>query len=66
MPEALRHPSPTPVSNRPLSLCSSVEAVLEGQKKSLIHACFTSVFSLPPEEDMQGLDASLYCQVSAG
>lgn len=57
---------PAPVSDRPLSLCSSVETVLEGQKESLIHACFTSVFLLPPEEDMQGLDASLYFQVSAG
>ncbi|XP_074932071.1 maestro heat-like repeat-containing protein family member 1 [Phalacrocorax aristotelis] len=45
-----------------IAALSSVETVLEGQKESLIHACFTSVFSLPPEEDMQGLDASLYCQ----
>ncbi|KAM6032499.1 uncharacterized protein LJ206_002324 isoform 2-T2 [Theristicus caerulescens] len=45
-----------------IAALSSVETVLEGQKKSLLHACFTSVFSLPSEEDMQGLDASLYFQ----
>ncbi|XP_069633948.1 uncharacterized protein [Haliaeetus albicilla] len=61
-------PLPAPVSNRtpPLSLCSKVEVVLEGKKKSLLEACFKSVFLLPPKADMQGLDTTLYFEVSAG
>lgn len=48
------------------SLCSSAEAVPEGQTIPLLDACFSSVFCLPPKEDMQGLDTSLYHKVSAG
>lgn len=52
--------------SNPLSLCSKVEVVLEGKKKSLLEACFKSVFLLPAKEDMQGLDTTLYFEVSAG
>lgn len=48
------------------SLCSSVEMMPEGTKKHLLHSCFSSVFWLPPKEDMQGLDTSLYYKVSVG
>ncbi|XP_064360509.1 maestro heat-like repeat-containing protein family member 7 [Dromaius novaehollandiae] len=43
-----------------LTAMSAVEPVLEGQKSSLLHACFRSVFLLPPKEDMEKLDTSLY------
>lgn len=47
-------------------LCSSVEMVPEDQKMHLLDACFSSVFCLPPKEDIQGLDTSLYHEVRAG
>ncbi|KAK4806335.1 hypothetical protein QYF61_017204, partial [Mycteria americana] len=50
----------TSVRLAPLSLCSSVQTVLEGKEKSLLEVCFSSVFLLPPEEEMQDLDAYLY------
>ncbi|KAK4806336.1 hypothetical protein QYF61_017205 [Mycteria americana] len=39
---------------------SSVQTVLEGKEKSLLEACFSSVFLLPPKEEMQDLDTYLY------
>ena len=50
----------------PLSLCSSVQTVLEGKEKSSLHACCLSVLGLPPAEEMEGLDTSLYVRVRAG
>ncbi|XP_061210088.1 uncharacterized protein LOC133220869 isoform X1 [Neopsephotus bourkii] len=44
---------------------SQVEMALGGMKESLLEACFRSVFLLPPKTDMQGLDSSLYFDVSA-
>ncbi|XP_061235968.1 maestro heat-like repeat-containing protein family member 7 [Neopsephotus bourkii] len=43
-----------------LANMSKVEMALGGMKKSLLEACFRSVFLLPPKTDMQGLDSSLY------
>ncbi|KAM6184404.1 maestro heat-like repeat-containing protein family member 7 [Sarcoramphus papa] len=43
-----------------IAALSSAEAVPEGQTIPLLDACFSSVFCLPPKEDMQGLDTSLY------
>ncbi|KAM9591992.1 maestro heat-like repeat-containing protein family member 7 [Morphnus guianensis] len=43
-----------------ISALSSAEMVPEHQKMHLLKACFSSVFCLPPKEDMQGLDTSLY------
>ncbi|XP_029876474.1 uncharacterized protein LOC115343976 [Aquila chrysaetos chrysaetos] len=43
-----------------IAALSKVEMVLEGKKKSLLEACFKSVFLLPPKTDMQGLDTTLY------
>ncbi|XP_055676018.1 maestro heat-like repeat family member 5 [Falco peregrinus] len=39
---------------------SSVQTVLEGKEKSSLHACCLSVLGLPPAEEMEGLDTSLY------
>ncbi|XP_048180115.1 uncharacterized protein LOC125336052 [Corvus hawaiiensis] len=39
---------------------SLVENVLEGKTKSLLSACFSSVFWLPPEREMPRSGASLY------
>ncbi|XP_068888725.1 maestro heat-like repeat family member 5 isoform X1 [Aphelocoma coerulescens] len=39
---------------------SLVENVLEGKTKSLLSACFSSVFCLPPEREMPRSGASLY------
>jgi len=57
---------PAPVSDWPLSLCSSVEMVLEGKKQSLLRACFASVLCLPAEGEMPGLNIDLHITVSAG
>lgn len=46
--------------------CSLVENVLEGKTKSLLSACFSSVFWLPSEREMPHSAASLYIKVSAG
>ncbi|XP_061320206.1 uncharacterized protein LOC133274685 [Pezoporus flaviventris] len=43
-----------------LAHMSKVEMALGGKKKSLLEACFRSVFLLPPKTDMQGLDNFLY------
>ncbi|XP_062458822.1 maestro heat-like repeat-containing protein family member 7 [Pezoporus occidentalis] len=43
-----------------LAHMSKVEMALGGKKKSLLEACFRSVFFLPPKTDMQGLDNFLY------
>ncbi|XP_068766433.1 maestro heat-like repeat-containing protein family member 7 [Struthio camelus] len=43
-----------------ITAMSAVEPVLEGKKSSLLHACFKSVFLLPPREDMETVDMSLY------
>ncbi|KAM6048645.1 uncharacterized protein LJ206_017664 isoform 2-T2 [Theristicus caerulescens] len=43
-----------------IAALSKVKMVLEGKKKSLLQACFRSVFLLPPTTDMQGLDTTLY------
>ncbi|XP_064357913.1 maestro heat-like repeat-containing protein family member 7 [Dromaius novaehollandiae] len=40
--------------------CTKVHLVPESENNSLLHACFCSVFSLPPREDAQSLNASLY------
>ncbi|XP_064256766.1 uncharacterized protein LOC135287348 isoform X3 [Passer domesticus] len=52
---------PSPVSNWNLSLCSSVLPELLDNTQ-LISSCFWSVLLLPPEEEMTGLEASLYTQ----
>ncbi|XP_068257911.1 maestro heat-like repeat-containing protein family member 7 [Nyctibius grandis] len=39
---------------------SSVEKALEGKMKSLLEACFSSVFLLAPEEQMQYVDRNFY------
>ncbi|KAM6238905.1 maestro heat-like repeat-containing protein family member 7 [Spheniscus humboldti] len=44
----------------PLAQAIKVETVLEGKKKSLLEACFRSVFLLPPKTDMQGPVTALY------
>ncbi|KAM6238910.1 maestro heat-like repeat-containing protein family member 7 [Spheniscus humboldti] len=43
-----------------IAALSKVEMVLEGKKKSLLEACFRSVFLLPPKTDMQGPVTTLY------
>ncbi|KAM6238911.1 maestro heat-like repeat-containing protein family member 7 [Spheniscus humboldti] len=43
-----------------IAALSKVETVLEGKKKSLLEACFRSVFLLPPKTDMQGPVTALY------
>lgn len=63
LPKASKHQCPT---GTVVSLCSKVEAVREGTMKSLLQACFWSVFLLPPRRDMQGPVATLYFDVSAG
>lgn len=50
----------------PLSLCSSVPMALEGKENILLHTCFTSVFLLPPEEEMRSMENYFYLQVRAG
>ncbi|KAM6044714.1 maestro heat-like repeat-containing protein family member 7 [Theristicus caerulescens] len=45
-----------------IAALSKVEVVLEGKKESLLQACFRSVFLLPPQTDMQGLNTSLYLE----
>lgn len=66
LPKARRELSLRPCLTGPsLSLFSDAEMVLESQKKSLLEACFRSVFLLPPKTDMQGLDNLLYFKVSA-
>ncbi|XP_031985156.1 uncharacterized protein LOC116453613 isoform X4 [Corvus moneduloides] len=42
---------------------SLVENVLEGKTKSLLSACFSSVFWLPPEREMPRSGASLYIKM---
>ncbi|XP_074876964.1 maestro heat-like repeat-containing protein family member 7 [Buteo buteo] len=41
---------------------SSVPTALEGKENILLHTCFTSVFLLPPEEEMRNLEYYLYSQ----
>jgi len=66
-PEVPWGTAPSPCARQaPLSLCSALQMVLEGEKKHLLSICFKRVFWLPPKEDMQGLDTSLYQKVSAG
>ncbi|XP_064256763.1 uncharacterized protein LOC135287346 isoform X4 [Passer domesticus] len=52
---------PSPVSTWNLSLCSSVLPELLDNTQ-LISSSFQSVLLLPPEEEMTGLEASLYTQ----
>ncbi|XP_071669745.1 SUN domain-containing protein 3-like [Patagioenas fasciata] len=44
---------------------SAVERALEGKEASLLQACFSSVFLLPPEEKMQDMGRYLFLKVSA-
>ncbi|KAF1537889.1 Maestro heat-like repeat-containing protein family member 7, partial [Eudyptula albosignata] len=39
--------------------------LLQEKKSSLLHVCFCSVFYLPPQEDTQGPEASLYSKTLA-
>lgn len=54
---------PSPEPNCTLSLCSCMGTVLQG-KRNLFRSCFQSVFFLPPNEELQVLEASLCAQVS--
>ncbi|XP_071430641.1 uncharacterized protein [Pithys albifrons albifrons] len=49
---------PPPVPNCALTLCSCMGTVLQG-KRNLFRSCFQSVFFLPPNEELQVLEASL-------
>ncbi|XP_040399352.1 uncharacterized protein LOC121063085 [Cygnus olor] len=42
------------------TLSSTTEAALDGKKESLLHACFKSVFFLPPYLDMSAAEKDLY------
>ncbi|XP_064380483.1 maestro heat-like repeat-containing protein family member 7 isoform X3 [Dromaius novaehollandiae] len=47
-----------------ITAMSKVRPVLEDtQNNSLLHACICSIFSFPPREDMQSMEALLYDQV---
>lgn len=62
---ASRHCSQHRYSTGPcLSLQHSGDSAGGQKKEDLLHTCFTSIFWLPPKEDMQGLDTSLYHKVS--
>ncbi|XP_066840887.1 maestro heat-like repeat-containing protein family member 7 isoform X2 [Anser cygnoides] len=41
-------------------LSSTAKAALDGKKESLLHACFKSVFFLPPYLDMSAVEKDLY------
>eukprot|EP00075_Anas_platyrhynchos_P015285 XP_027304538.1 uncharacterized protein LOC113842065 [Anas platyrhynchos] len=42
------------------TLSATVESALDGKKESLLHACFKSVFFLPPYLDMSAAEKDLY------
>ncbi|XP_052632027.1 maestro heat-like repeat-containing protein family member 6 [Harpia harpyja] len=44
---------------------SRVGLLLQEKKSSLLYVCFCSIFHLPPQEDTQGPDASLYSKTLA-
>ncbi|KAM6100881.1 LOW QUALITY PROTEIN: ATPase family AAA domain-containing protein 2-like, partial [Pterocles gutturalis] len=43
-----------------MAALSSVEMALEGKKRSLLEACFNSIFGLPPEEETDNVSKQLY------
>ncbi|XP_071588662.1 maestro heat-like repeat-containing protein family member 7 isoform X1 [Heliangelus exortis] len=45
---------------------STVGTVLEGKEKSLLEACFSSVFWLPPKETMRNLKPTVYYKTMEG
>ena len=62
--QSLEAPRPTG-SSLCLSLSNTVPTALQG-KKDILHACFKSVFFLPPDSDLVEAERALYTKVCAG
>ena len=65
-PEALRPCSQHRDNEAPCFLCSYVNSVLEGKKKSILSSCFSSVFLLPSHEHLEGQSRVCYLKVCSG